>query len=320
MERFLNWYAGLRPSFQWAGGALALAAVASLCALGWRSFSYHADVRAQAPLLDRIHALEQGLDSSIAGAGATPERAARVHRLLAAERKLFRIRARLEPADRAPTYRDSLGADVQGILEELGKTGFVIPESFIRSVREEIGGFTKAGGRATLERCFARKPRFESLILAELKRKRLPPEFLYIAMQESLLDSAAQSGNEARGLWQMMPETAREFGMRVPDDWKAKPARLDPRTRPRPATRAAAEYLRALSAEFGDPALCMAAYNAGAGKMRKSLRGPGDPDSGRDYWFLYRMGMMSPETREYVPKIIAMILIDRNRARYGFGG
>ena len=62
----------------------------------------------------------------------------------------------------------------------------------------------------------------------------------------------------------------------------------------------------------------MAAYNAGATKMRKTLRRIEDPVNDRDFWYIYRMGYMSPETREYVPKIIAMILSDRNRERYGF--
>jgi membrane-bound lytic murein transglycosylase D len=92
----------------------------------------------------------------------------------------------------------------------------------------------------------------------------------------------------------------------------------DERTRPLASTRAAARYLHVLYSEFGDAALAMAAYNAGAGKMRKTLRRIEDPVNDRDFWYIYRMGMMSPETREYVPKIIAMILIDRNRERYGF--
>jgi membrane-bound lytic murein transglycosylase D len=62
----------------------------------------------------------------------------------------------------------------------------------------------------------------------------------------------------------------------------------------------------------------MAAYNAGAGKMRKTLRRIDDPVNDRDFWYIYRMGYMSAETREYVPKIMAMILIDRNRTKYGF--
>ncbi len=327
-ERVADWLGGIGSAFArsrkrilWMGGLLGTAAFAALSVLAWQNLSYRAKIRKQGDLLGQIHALEQGLDG-FAGTGdeKAAEKARLVHKLLAAEKQLLQLREKLNAPDRAATYSEPLGADVHQVLEELGKKGFMVPESFIGSVREQIDYFVKPGNRATLERCFARKPRFEKLIRQELERMKLPADFLYIAMQESLLDSAAQSGNDARGLWQMVPETAREFDLKVPDDWKTLPLRQDERTRPRPATRAAARYLHTLYSEFGDAALSMAAYNAGSGKMRKTLRRIEDPINDRDFWYIYRMGFMSPETREYVPKIIAMILIDRNRGKYGFKG
>src|SRR5690606_15412462 len=172
--------------------------------------------------------------------------------------------------------------------------------------------------RATLERCFARMPRYQALILEELENAGLPSGFLYVAMLESMFDTAAMSPMGARGLWQMMPETAREHDLDVPEGWRQLPPRADKRTHARASTKAAANYLKSLYSEFGDAALAMAAYNAGASKMRKSLLGIGDTVNVRDYWYLYRMGRMSDETRQFVPRIIAMILIDRNRERYGF--
>lgn len=327
-ERVADWLGSIgsrltrsRKRLLWIGGVGGAAAFIALAALGWQNFSYRAKLKKQGNLLGQIHALEQDLDGlSAAGDGKAGDRTRLVHELLSAEKQLFQIREKIKLTDRASTYRTPLGGEVHQVLEELGKKGFIVPESFIKSVEEEIDGFTKPGSRATLQRCFARKPRFERLIRRELARSKLPSDFLYIAMQESLFDSAAQSGNDARGLWQMVPETAREFDLAVPEDWKTQPPHLDERTRPLPATRAAAAYLHMLYSEFGDAALAMAAYNAGAGKMRKTLRRIEDPVNDRDFWYIYRMGMMSPETREYVPKIIAMILIDRNRERYGFKG
>jgi transglycosylase-like protein with SLT domain len=305
----------------WIGGGLGTAALIALSVWGWQKLGYGAKIRKQGDLLGRIHALETGLDAfSADGEEQSPERAKVVRELLAAERQLFRLRDKLKPQDRAHAYRMPLGADVHQVMEELGKNRFIVPESFIKSVQGEIEYFTKPGNRATLERCFRRKPRFDSLIRKELARRNLPPDFLYIAMQESLFDPAAQSGNEARGLWQMVPETAKEHGLKVPDEWRTMRPEMDERTRPLASTRAAASYLRVLYSEFGDAALAMAAYNAGAGKMRKTLRRIEDPVNERDFWYIYRMGMMSPETREFVPKIIAMILIDRNRGKYGFKG
>lgn len=284
----------------------------------WLQFQYRAKLRKQAALLEQVHALEKDLDAFPAGEENLPERDRLVRRLLEAETHLLRIREKLKPPDRAELYREPLGAEVRQVVAELGKRDFIVPESFVASVRAEIATFVEPDNRGTLERCFARKPRFEKLIHQEMERMKLPPDFLYIAMQESLLDSAAQSGNDARGLWQMVPETARNMGLQVPEDWKTAPPELDERTRPKPATRAAAKYLRSLYTDFDDAALTLTAYNAGEGKVRKTLRRIGSPVPDRDYWYIYRMGMLSPETREYVPKIIAMILVDRNRARYGF--
>ena len=324
-ERVADWLGGIGSRFArsrrrilWIGGALGGAALIGLSVLGWQNFSYRQKLKRQGDLLAQIHELEQGLDAPAAAGEDSPERARAVHRLLSAEKQLFQLREKLKLPDRLPTYRDPLGADVHRVLEELGKKAFIVPESFIATVQEQIDYFTAPGNRATLARCFARKSRYAALINQELRKKNLPSDFLYIAMQESLLDSSARSGNDARGLWQMVPETAREFDLDVPEDWKAVPAALDERTRPRPATRAAAAYLHTLYSEFGDAALAMAAYNAGASKMRKTLRRIEDPVNDRDFWYIYRMGYMSPETREYVPKIIAMILIDRNREKYGF--
>ena len=325
-ERVADWLGGIgnrfarsRKRILWIGGVLGVLAVAGLSVLGWQNYSYRVKIKQQGNLLTQIHDLETGLDAfSANGEEQSPERAKVVHQLLAAERQLFQLRDKLKLPDRAATYRHPLGQDVHRVLEELGKKGFIVPESFIKTVESQIDYFTKPGNRATLERCFARKGRFMGLIREELEKKNLPRDFLYIAMQESLLDSAAQSGNDARGLWQMVPETAREFDLQVPEDWKTADPALDERTRPRAATRAAAKYLHTLYSEFGDAALAMAAYNAGAGKMRKTLRRIEDPINDRDFWYIYRMGMMSPETREYVPKIIAMILIDRDRSKYGF--
>ncbi|GEM_PF-744849 len=327
-ERVADWVGGIgskvarsRKRILWVGGVLGLASAIALSVLGWQNYSYRARIKKQGDLLSQIHDLETGLDGfSANGEEQSPERAKVVHQLLDAERQLFQIREKLKLPDRAPTYRMPLGSDVHQVLEELGKKGFIVPESFIKTVQAQIEEFTKPGNRATLERCFRRKPRFEAIIRQELARKNLPPDFLYIAMQESLLDSAAQSDNDARGLWQMIPETAKEYDLQVPDNWKKIAPEKDERTRPRAATRAAAKYLHVLYSEFGDAALAMAAYNAGEGKMRKTLRRIEDPVNDRDFWYIYRMGMMSPETREYVPKIIAMILIDRNREKYGFKG
>jgi hypothetical protein len=325
-ERVADWVGGLGSNFAksrrrifWIGGVLGFLFMLAVSILGYQNWSYRFKIKEQSTLLSQIHALENGLEEM---EGSEEENSAAktkvIKQLLAAEHQLFQIREKLRIPDRAPTYRLPLGTDVHQVLEELGKKGFIVPESFIRSVQDQLDFFTIPANRSTLIRCFSRKASYETLIRQELARMKLPEDFLYIAMQESLLDSLATSGNDARGLWQMVPETARAYKLQVPEAWKTLPAIEDERTRPRPSTRAAAKYLHLLYSEFGDAALTMAAYNAGGNRMRRVLAKIEDPINDRDFWYLYRMGLMKKETNQYVPKIIAMILIDRNRAKYGY--
>ncbi len=325
-ERMGGWLGGIgsgisssRKRILWAGIVLGSIAFCLLSVLGFQNFSYRAKIKKQGNLLSQIHELEKNLEA-IPGSSSSqaPLRGKLVHQLLDAEHQLFQIREKLKLPDRAPAYRLPLGNDVHQVLAELGKRGFIIPESFILAVQNQIDILSKPENRATLQKCFARKPKYETLIRQELARLKLPEEFFYLAMQESLLDSAALSGNDARGLWQLVPETARQFDLKVPDDWETRPAFEDERTRPRASTRAAAKYLHLLYSEFGDAALAMAAYNAGGNKLRKVLRQIEDPVNDRDFWYLYRMNVMPEETNQYVPRIIAMILIDQNRTKYGF--
>jgi hypothetical protein len=327
-ERVADWLGGLGSKFSksrkrifWIGGLVGVMFLMAVSILGFQNLSYRAKIKKQGDLVSQIHELEFGLNA-VTGSEVevTAEKSKLVHKLLAAEHQLLHIREKLRIPDRAPTYSLTLGKDVHQVLEELGKKDFIIPETFIKSVQEQINYFCMPANRSTLITGFARKPIYESLIRQELARMKIPGAFFYIAMQESLLDSVAQSGKDARGLWQLVPETAREFNLHVPEDWKTLPESEDERTRPQLSTRAAVKYLHLLYSEFGDAALAMAAYNAGGGRMRRVLQKIEDPVKDRDFWYLYRMGWMKTETNEYVPKIIAMILIDRNRAKYGFKG
>jgi membrane-bound lytic murein transglycosylase D len=114
-------------------------------------------------------------------------------------------------------------------------------------------------------------------------------------------------------MWQFMRKTGRGYGLRV-DTW------VDERRDPVKATDAAARHLRDLRKRFGSLYLAAAAYNAGAGKVSRSL-GKLEPieaaDEGADFFRLADSNLLANETRDYVPKLIAAAIIAKQPARYG---
>ena len=87
------------------------------------------------------------------------------------------------------------------------------------------------------------------------------------------------------------------------------------------STHAAARYIRSLILEFGSGnsvMLALAAYNTGPTRVRQAVRKVKDPIKQRNFWHLYQVGALPRETREYVPKIFAAIIIGRNPEEFGF--
>lgn len=302
-------------------GSVSVIAFIIVSVLLYQNVGYRSKVKQQETLLTEAKALENQLAKEQAQAGPAAddhERAMLVAKLRAAERQLMTVRSNLKSSDVINTYKNPLGREIHVILEGFGKRDYIVPDIFIKQVEKHIYTFTKTSTRAIMDRSFANSHLHKNLIEAELARQGMPMAFFYLAMHESLLDSNIISKAGARGLWQFMPQTARDYGLRVPDDWENLPSRLDERTNPRLATQAGVKYVKTLYAEFGDVALAMAAYNAGEGRIRKALRSIDDPINNRDFWYIYRMGVLADETNEYVPKIIATMIIDKNRGRYGF--
>jgi membrane-bound lytic murein transglycosylase D len=231
---------------------------------------------------------------------------------------LVSVRSHIRTTDLVNTYKNPLGREIHAIMEGFGKRDYIVPDIFIAQVERHIRTFTKTSTRGLLDRSFENARRHKRLIETELSNARMPLPFFYLAMHESMLDSAIVSSAGARGLWQFMPQTAREYGLNVPVNWRDLSPEEDERTNPVLSTRAGIRYVKTLYAEFGDVALAMAAYNAGEGRIRRALRSIDDPVNNRDFWFIYRTGTLAAETNEYIPKIVATMIVDKNRARYGF--
>jgi membrane-bound lytic murein transglycosylase D len=151
----------------------------------------------------------------------------------------------------------------------------------------------------------ARSGKFMPMISKVLIEEGLPEELGYLAIVESELLVHATSQVGAVGLWQFVPATARQYGLRI-DQW------VDERRDPIKSTRAAAAYLKELHSYYGRWFLVTAAYNAGPGIINKALQS----SHASDFWGL--KNKIREETRNFVPKFIATALIANDPKKYGF--
>jgi membrane-bound lytic murein transglycosylase D len=158
-----------------------------------------------------------------------------------------------------------------------------------------------------ISRGLARSGRFIPMIHRIFQEEGIPADLAQIALIESSFLTNARSPMKAHGIWQFMPRTGRQYGLTAN-------AVVDERSDPEKATRAAARYLSYLNQLFGDWYLAMAAYNAGEGKILRAMQRTG----ARDFWDLAASGAIRPQTRNYVPAVIAATLITRNPVHYGF--
>ena len=168
--------------------------------------------------------------------------------------------------------------------------------------------------RRTFERFLERSSRFLPYIKKTFNARGIPEDISYLCMVESGGNPIARSPAGAAGLWQFMPFTGRKFGL-TQNSW------LDERRDPYKATYAASDYLLKLYGDFDNWHLAVAAYNAGEGKIGRAVSGTG----ATDFFDLCRLdgsleekARLKTETRDYVPRLIAVAKIMRNLKRLGF--
>src|SRR5262245_25180656 len=147
------------------------------------------------------------------------------------------------------------------------------------------------------------------MIQQVFRAEGLPIDLAYVPLIESSFRPDALSRASARGGWQFIRGTALENGLK--HDWY-----VDERSDPKKATVAAANYLKTLAELFdGDWHLALASYNSGPGRVQRAIKQVGRTD----FWSISAKPRALPrETREYVPMILAAIVIARNPAQYGF--
>ncbi len=161
-------------------------------------------------------------------------------------------------------------------------------------------------GHNTLLHSFQRSGRYKPMIQRILAEEGVPQDLIYLAVAESgFQPKAIDRKSNAGGMWQFMPGPY--YGL-------TRNAYVDERFDPEKSTRAYARYMKFIYSELGDWYLAMAAYDHGTGSMQHAVERTGYAD----FWELYKRGELPKETQNYVPEILAAIIIANHPHQYGF--
>ncbi|MGB6191216.1 MAG: transglycosylase SLT domain-containing protein [Terracidiphilus sp.] len=161
-------------------------------------------------------------------------------------------------------------------------------------------------GHNTLMHSFERSGRYKAMIQRVMAEEGVPQDLIYLAVAESgFQPRAINPRTHAGGMWQFMPHG--DYGL-------TRSGSIDERFDPEKSTRAYARYMKFLYDQLGDWYLAMAAYDWGAGNVQRAVQKTGYAD----FWELYRRNNLPGETKNYVPEILAAIIIAKNPTQYGF--
>lgn len=172
---------------------------------------------------------------------------------------------------------------------------------------QQFINYYQGRGHSTMEIGLYRSGMFMSMARRIFREEGIPENMAWLGQVESTWKPTALSWASASGLWQFIPGTGSRFGLQ-------RTAYVDERNSFDEATRASARYLKFLAARYnGNWELAMAAYNSGEGNVDRAVRRSGV----MNFWSSYQY--LPQETRNYVPNILATILIANSPQQYGFG-
>lgn len=200
-----------------------------------------------------------------------------------------------------------------GVVQEVGLedlTGTEVVYDFPITVNSQVNVYLElfqGTQRKYFSEWLARSGRYIHMMKAELEAAGLPLDLVYLSMIESGFSQTAYSKAKAVGLWQFMSPTGRDYGLEITEY-------IDERRDDKKSTRAAVAYLGDLYEEFGDWFLAVAAYNGGPGRVRNAI----SKSKSKDFWEIAQKGFLPLETKLYVPKLIAAIIIAKEPEAYGF--
>ena len=167
--------------------------------------------------------------------------------------------------------------------------------------------YYRTRGRSVMAEGLKRSGRYLGLFRKIFREEGVPLDLIYMAHVESLYKPRALSRAQAKGIWQFIRGTGKIYGLK--QTWW-----IDERSDILKSTVAAARHLRDLHDRFQDWYLALAAYNAGAGRVDRVLKRYG----AMDYWRMVKRRLLPRETRNYVPSILASMIIFEDPEKYGF--
>jgi pSer/pThr/pTyr-binding forkhead associated (FHA) protein len=209
--------------------------------------------------------------------------------------------------------QDFVTGEIRRMMAEFGSEVYSVPPEFTERAKHYIQQY-QGPDHSLMARALGTAAQQINLVKRVLDEEHLPPDLAYVPLVESTLGND-RSNAGAAGPWQFTTATAKAYGLRVDTT-------IDEREDVLKSTVAACRYLRELILEFGNGSsvmLALAAYDLGPAKVKQAiLKTVQDPIKQRNFWYLYRARALPAETREYVPKVMAAILIGRNPHKFGF--
>lgn len=217
------------------------------------------------------------------------------------------------PPEKIDTGGENLADYELKALRTTGQIDKNVPEEAMKDVAAQYKYFLRKG-RGTMCSFSKRSEQYLAYARKVFRDRGMPEELANLAIIESGYRSEVVSRAGAAGAWQFMPDTGQRYGLKQ-DWWQDE--RLDPYR----ATEAAADYLQKLYNDFGDWPTAIAAYNAGEGKISRAKLGTG----GKDFFEVNALNhkldekaQLREETRQYVPRFMAVTKIMRNLPELGF--
>jgi membrane-bound lytic murein transglycosylase D len=196
-------------------------------------------------------------------------------------------------------------ADIAALGEAQKNVNFTFT---LNPLIQQYINYYQSRGRSTMESGLRRSGQYMRLARKIFAEEGVPLDVTWLGQVESAWKPKAVSWAAASGLWQFIPSTGRMYGLR-------QNAYIDERNSYEQATRASARHLKDLAKRYnGNWELAMAAYNTGAGNIDRAISRAGTAN----FWMIYPY--IAQETRNYVPNILAVILIAKNPEKYGFKG